>query len=157
VLEHDLGLTEGDAYRIAEQRVRLRQHRFARQVLQRFHHRCGFCGFAPRALGRRKLLLASHVKPWRDCTSAKERLDPRNGIAACPVHDTAFDSGLLTVNGGLRIHVSGLLATHLLTDRVAESYFGHPPLGPTLLLPTGSDGPDPKYLRWHQERIYQAG
>ena len=28
----------------------------------------------------------------------------RNGVAACGVHDAAFDTGLITVNGGLRVH-----------------------------------------------------
>lgn len=153
-LEHERGLPEGDAQRVVEQRVRLGQHRFAREVLRRFEHRCGFCGFAPRALGRRRLLLASHVKPWRDCTSARERLDPRNGIAACPVHDAAFDSGLLTVNGGLRIHLSPLLQSHVLADRVAENFFGHPPLGDRLQVPADSAGPDPKYLDWHRTKVF---
>jgi putative restriction endonuclease len=156
-LEREGGLPEGDAQRVVEQRVRLGQHRFARDVLRRFEHRCGFCGFAPRALGRHGLLIASHVKPWRDCTSARERLDPRNGIAACPVHDAAFDAGLLTVNGGLRIHLSPLLESHVLSDRVAESYFGHPPLGERLQLPAGSPGPDPRYLAWHRAKLFKGG
>jgi predicted restriction endonuclease len=28
-------------------------------------------------------------------SSATERLDPRNGLAACPSHDVAFDTGYL--------------------------------------------------------------
>lgn len=48
---------------------------------------------------------ASHTKPGKD-SNPTERLDPRNGPAACPAHDVAFDAGLLTVNGGLRIHIA---------------------------------------------------
>jgi len=51
------------------------------------------------------MLLAGHIKPWKDSTPA-ERLDLRNALAACPAHDVAFDTGLLTVNGGLRIHLA---------------------------------------------------
>ena len=29
------------------------------------------------------MLVAGHIKPWKDSTSA-ERLDLRNGLAACP-------------------------------------------------------------------------
>ena len=29
------------------------------------------------------MLLAGHIKPWKD-SSASERLDPRNGLAAIP-------------------------------------------------------------------------
>jgi putative restriction endonuclease len=37
------------------------------------------------------MLIASHIKPWRISTST-ERLDVRNGLAACPTHDIAFDT-----------------------------------------------------------------
>jgi putative restriction endonuclease len=43
------------------------------------------------------MLLASHTKPWGDSFS-RERLIYRNGLAACPAHDAAFDSGLLSVD-----------------------------------------------------------
>jgi putative restriction endonuclease len=55
------------------------------------------------------MLLAGHIKPWKDSTPS-ERLDPRNGLAAFPAHDAAFDTGLLAINGGLRIHVARSLA-----------------------------------------------
>ena len=51
------------------------------------------------------MLLAGHIKPWKD-SSSRERLDPRNGLAACPAHDAAFDKGMITVNGGLHIHLA---------------------------------------------------
>ena len=46
------------------------------------------------------MLLAGHIKPWRDSTH-RERLDLSNGLAACPSHDVAFDTGLLTVEDDL--------------------------------------------------------
>jgi hypothetical protein len=39
------------------------------------------------------MLVAGHIKPWKDSTSA-ERMDLRNSLAACPSHDVAFDAGL---------------------------------------------------------------
>jgi putative restriction endonuclease len=86
--------------------VRVGQHRFAHDVLKNCAHRCVFCGLRPGPLlERRGLLVASHIKPWR-VSSHRERLDVANGLAACPSHDTAFDFGLLWVNGGLRIHTA---------------------------------------------------
>jgi len=41
------------------------------------------------------LLVASHIKPWRDCNS-KERLEGFNGLLLTPNLDKAFDSGLIT-------------------------------------------------------------
>ena len=41
-------------------------------------------------------LIASHIKPWRSCGSAFERLDGHNGLLLSPNVDLLFDSGLLT-------------------------------------------------------------
>lgn len=42
------------------------------------------------------LLRASHIKPWADCRTAQERLDPHNGIMLAAHIDTLFDSGWIT-------------------------------------------------------------
>ncbi len=42
------------------------------------------------------LLVASHIKPWRSCTSASERLDGHNGLLLTPSADRLFDRGLIT-------------------------------------------------------------
>jgi hypothetical protein len=73
-----------------------------------------------------RMLTASHIKPWRTSTSS-ERLDVRNGLAACPTHDVAFDTGLLTVNGGLRIHVAPHLHADARDDPAVRAAFGRPP------------------------------
>jgi putative restriction endonuclease len=91
--------------RILVPAARVGQHVFAQQVLTNCGSRCVFCGLQPAAFGAKRMLLAEHIKPWKDSTSS-ERLDPRNGLAACPAHDVAFDTGLLSVNGGMRIHVA---------------------------------------------------
>lgn len=41
------------------------------------------------------LLIASHVKPWRACGTAAERLDGANGLMMAPHADFLFDRGLL--------------------------------------------------------------
>jgi len=154
-LEESFQLGEQQTTRLVEQRVRLGQHRFARRVLEHYDHRCGFCGFAPHKLRHHRLLLASHIKPWAQST-APERLDPRNGIAACPTHDAAFDTGLITVNGGLRIHRAEPLRASMVADEGTERYFGERVLGARLLLPARRPGPDPQYLRYHHQHIFQG-
>ena len=128
---------------------------FARHVLVNCGSQCVFCGLRSAAFGGRRMLLAGHIKPWKDST-ASERLDPRNGLAACPAHDAAFDSGLLTVNGGLRIHVARSLAEATQTDPLARQYYGRPPLQEALLLPAGAQAPARKYLAWHRQNIFIA-
>jgi putative restriction endonuclease len=135
--------------------VRVGQHLFAQQVLANCGSRCVFCGLQPAAFGGRKMLLAGHIKPWRDSTPT-ERLDPRNGLAACPAHDVAFDTGLLTVNGGLRIHVARSLAEATASDPLARQYYGRPPLREVLVLPVGAQAPARKYLDWHWQNVFAS-
>ncbi|MBL8723021.1 MAG: HNH endonuclease [Planctomycetes bacterium] len=145
-------LGPGATERLVEQRIRLGQHRFASAVLHAYEHRCGFCGFSPSGLGATGMLIASHVKPWARCEES-ERLDPRNGIAACPMHDRAFDVGLLTVNGGFRIHrAKGLEAK--LDDPVTDQFFGGAVLVEKLLVKPGAE-PLRRYLDYHKEHVFE--
>jgi putative restriction endonuclease len=136
--------------------ARVGQHVFARQVLANCGSRCVFCGLRPASFGATRMLLAGHIKPWKDSTPS-ERLDPRNGLAACPAHDVAFDTGMLTVNGGLRIHLARQLADAIQADPLARQYYGKPPLHDVILLPEGAPAPARKYLDWHRQRIFVNG
>ena len=136
--------------------ARVGQHRFAGDVLSNFAHACGFCGLRPGPeLERRGLLVASHVKPWRVSTD-RERLDPANGIAACPTHDSAFDAGLLWVNGGFRIHAVAALVAAAHADPGMAASFGRPPLAERLMVPPGGEQPGRRYLDWHREHVAVA-
>ena len=113
-------------------------------------------------LGWIYLAWARHLARWviikgllniKDSTQ-RERLDPRNGLAACPAHDVAFDTGMITVNGGLRIHLAASLADAVQADPLARQFYGQPPLRPALLLPASGHPPARKYLDWHRENIF---
>lgn len=147
------GLAEAATERMVEQRARLGQHIFARNVLRNFEHRCGFCGLGPPPGGGATLLRASHIKPWRDSTG-RERLDVANGIAACPNHDAAFDQGLLTVNGGLRVHTAPVLRTWIEGEAPALAAFGPSHLRAVLALPAGAVRPGATYLEHHRTKIF---
>ena len=149
------GLSELQTERILVAAARVGQHVFALSVLRNCGSRCVFCGFSPAAFGAKKMLLAGHIKPWKDSTPG-ERLDPCNGLAACPPHDVAFDTGLLMVNGGLRIHVARSLADAVRADQMARQYYGKPPLRDSLLLPDGALTPSARYLDWHRQKIFQT-
>ncbi len=145
--------SELETERILVAAARVGQHVFALHVLANCGSRCVFCGLSPAAFGAKRMLLAGHIKPWKDSTPG-ERLDHRNGLAACPAHDVAFDTGLLTVNGGLRIHVARSLADAVHADPLARQYYGRPPLREVLLLPAGAQPPARKYLDWHQHKVF---
>ncbi len=52
------------------------------------------------------LLIASHIKPWRLCESAKERLDGMNGLMLTPDADHLFDRGFITFGDNGEVLVS---------------------------------------------------
>jgi putative restriction endonuclease len=81
---------------------------------------------------------------------------PAPSPAACPAHDVAFDTGLLTVNGGLRIHLASRLTDAVQDDPPARQYYGRPPLQETLLLPPGTQAPARNYLDWHRNYVFAA-
>ena len=134
--------------------ARVGQHRFARDVLHNHGHRCVFCGLAVTVNDRRapRMLVASHIKPWRESTS-QERLDVANGLTACPTHDAAFDTGLLTVDSRLRIHIHTDLHRRTDSDPALHAAFGRPPLADKLLLPADARPPEPAYLDWHRTHV----
>ncbi|MBX5206103.1 HNH endonuclease signature motif containing protein [Rhizobium sp. NZLR1] len=53
-----------------------------------------------------RLLVASHIKPWRTCASAAERLDGANGLLLAPHVDRLFDRGLISFKADGEVLVS---------------------------------------------------
>lgn len=138
--------------------ARVGQHRFATEVLLNHGHQCVFCGLSVTTAGgqrAQRMLVASHIKPWRTSLPA-ERLDAQNGLTACPTHDVAFDTGLLMVNGGLRIHLTPEIETAAARNSPgAQAAFGRPPLADRLMLPDGARQPGAHYLDWHRQNVFQ--
>ncbi len=147
--------TEQQTERILLAAARVGQHVFALNVLSNCGQRCVFCGLNPGSFGGKRMLVAGHIKPWKDSTPI-ERLDTRNGLAACPSHDVAFDTGLLTVDAGLQIRASGALSSAVRADPLAKQYYGRPPLLDSILLPASAQPPAPRYLDWHRTNVFAA-
>ncbi len=154
VLEKTFALSERLTEKMVEQKIRLAQHRFALAVLHNCGNTCVFCGFAPHSLGERNgLLRASHIKPWAMSTDA-ERVDVRNGVAACPIHDAAFDAGYLTISRSYLIQQARILQESEAHDEGVHPYFGAV-LHPSLLLPPHAHKPGQSYLRYHYKHIFR--
>ncbi len=85
-------------------RVRLVQRFFREAVLSGYHNACAIC-----SINIPSMLNASHIVPWsKDKT---RRVDPKNGISLCVLHDRAFDRGLITVDDKYKVIVSEQLFT----------------------------------------------
>ncbi len=127
------------------QRVRVGQNLFRAAVLDNFNHRCCITG-----LGHDKLLRASHIRPWKDCTKNTDRISVGNGLCLNPLHDVAFDQGLITVNENLKVELSPAIDRYLdSTTRKNEfdKYEGHKIADPKTVL-------DAKHLKYHNRKIF---
>lgn len=130
--------------------ARVGQQQFARRVLASSDFACAFCGLSTRRHGiaPSRMLIASHIKPWRHSSNA-DRVNPRNGIAACPTHDAAFETHLIGVDRSGRIHRSLEVERAIRSDAAWAGAFGHGVLADRLLLAPASPLPDPVYVDWH--------
>ncbi|PLX35383.1 MAG: HNH endonuclease [Hyphomicrobiales bacterium] len=81
--------TSTEAERLVVQRIG--QDIFRSGLIDYWQGQCPLTGIADPAL-----LRASHIVPWKDCTSDAERLDVYNGLLLSALWDAAFDRGLVT-------------------------------------------------------------
>lgn len=78
-----------------------------RKNVETYERQCRVTG-----LRDRRLLVASHIKPWRVCETAAERLDGANGLLLAPHIDRLFDRGLITFSSEGTIVLSSTLTEH---------------------------------------------
>lgn len=108
-------------------------------------------GAACRVTGLRhaQLLVASHIKPWRSCTTADERLDGSNGLMLAPHIDRLFDRGFITFTDDGRVlvspHIDDGVLQSLGCDGLRNRNVG--PFSPSQQV----------YLAYHREHEFLAG
>ena len=140
-LSMPMGNTETTATTI----VRRGQQFFRQTVVNAYGVRCCISGInVPR------LLVASHIKPWRDFPS--ERLDPRNGLCLSSLHDAAFDAGLITLDEKLLVVLSKRLKTFFPQPALEQNFlpFEQKPIR----LPEKLAEPDPQFIRYHRDTVF---
>ena len=130
--------------RTVQTTVRIGQNFFRRTILSAYNEQCCITGLSIPAL-----LVASHIIPWR--ADKLNRVNPKNGLCLSALHDKAFDSGLITINGDMTIQIS---KTHPVKNdpffsESIEAYVGKP-----IRLPE-KFSPDKKFLAYHREYIFQ--
>jgi hypothetical protein len=72
-----------------------------RSNLEKIERACRLTGITTPSL-----LKASHVKPWRACETAQERLDGMNGLLLTPDADHLFDRGFISFEDGGEVRIS---------------------------------------------------
>ena len=101
--------------------------------------RCAVTGVSDR-----RLLRASHMKPWARCETDAERLDPFNGLLLAAHLDAAFDAGLISFGDGGEVLLADSFAGR---DREAVGIGAGMRVG---RLAAGQLG----YLGWHREFLF---
>lgn len=105
------------------------------------------------------LLIASHIKPWRLCETAAERLDGMNGLLLTPDADLLFDRGFITFqeNGEVR------RSERVSRDDLARLGLGHlieETLGlheaPVVWGAGAFAAEQQRYLTFHREQVFVA-
>ena len=88
-------------YRERKMRTRVGQYFFRITVLNSYGNKCCVTG-----INQRDLLIASHIKPWAVSNEKTERTNPSNGLCLNPLHDKAFDRGLITLDSKYNVRIS---------------------------------------------------
>ena len=129
--------------RIVPTKTRIGQKFFRKSVLDAYRYRCCITGLAIP-----KLLVASHIVPWRD--DPANRLNPRNGLALSTLHDKAFDLGMITINADMTVRVSQqeFFVGDTFFVTALRSYDGK-----TIVLPDKFQ-PHGDFLAYHRENIF---
>lgn len=129
-------------------KTRIGQYFFRMSVLSAYSNRCCITG-----LSNSKLLIASHIKPWKDSDAKTERTNPRNGLCLNALHDHAFDQGLITVDKEYRIINSSNLVTSKMDDETKAwiKSYNHK----KILLPD-KFYPGKNFIEYHNDVIFQG-
>jgi putative restriction endonuclease len=131
---------------VATIQVRTMQSFFRKVVLAAYHARCCVTGNPVE-----DLLVASHILPWS--AFPQQRLNPRNGLCLAAHFDRAFDRGLITFDGTMRLVVSLVLKRHLPNEAVESEFVrreGQPLRCPDRFLPEAD------FLGHHRDRIFRS-
>lgn len=104
-IEADASIPETQRLQLAK--ARIGQGLFRKRVLLLGQH-CRVTG-----VDDSRLLIASHIKPWKDASNA-ERINGYNGIMLSPHVDALFDGKLMTFEDDGRIHVHSSLPKSVL-------------------------------------------
>lgn len=125
--------------------VRLGQSFFRDTILASYGTRCCVCN-----LHVESLLVASHIVPW--AARPDLRVNPRNGLCLCALHDRAFDRGLVTIDVRMSMTLSPRLEQYLPDDVVEKMFVAYRDV--LIRLPE-KFSPSPEYLDYHRSTIYQ--
>lgn len=109
-----------------------------RENVRRIESKCRLTGVSNPAM-----LIASHIKPWRDCNN-EERLDGHNGLLLSPHVDKLFDRGWISFEDDGKLLIKNVEAAEIMNSWGLDSG--------AITLPFNSY--QKKYLAFHRSQIF---
>ncbi len=122
-------------------KIRVGQGVFRQRLLNYWNNSCSVTGCR-----MPNVLIASHIKPWRNCDDANEKLDVMNGLLLIPNLDALFDKGFISFDDDGQIIISPQLSED---DQERLSVSEDMELRETL------SERHKIYLEYHRENIFQ--
>ncbi len=139
-------LPEGSDVSIETKR-RVGQYFFRTAVLAAYGNSCCITGLrAP------ELLVASHIKPWKDSNEKTERTNPKNGLCLNALHDKAFDRGFITLDNDYKIIVSERLKEFPMDLKTKDWLVSYDKK--TIVLPD-KFLPDKEFIQYHNDVVFR--
>lgn len=135
-------------YRERMMKTRVGQYFFRMTVLNSYGNRCCVTG-----LMKPELLIASHIKPWKESDEQTERTNPRNGLCLNSLHDKAFDRGLITIDKEYRIVISSKLKDAEMDSGTKAWFMEYEKR--QILLPD-KFLPDKEFIAYHNDMVFQG-
>ena len=120
--------------------VRTAQGKYRKDALRLWGNRCAVTG-----LEEPKILIASHIKPWRE-SKAEERVDARNSLILSPTYDKLFDLGFITFKPG-----NGKIEIARDLTQTARDKLKIDDSKELKMIPEGTE----EYLTYHKKHIFE--
>lgn len=131
-----------------EIKARIGQDFFRKTVLTAYGNTCCVTG-----MKSPDLLIASHIKPWRDSDSKTERTNPCNGLCLNALHDKAFDRGFITINGSYKVIISKKMKNIDMDEQTREWFYSYG--GKRIILPD-KFFPGKEFIEYHNDVVFQG-
>ena len=143
-IEFDTIIEKAGEEKLRLVKTRVNQSFFRKMVLVNYDEKCALC-----SLNHSSLLMASHIVPWSE--DKENRLNPKNGLCLCAIHDKAFDRGLISFDDNLTILFSDEIIK--IKEKSFVDYFGQFE-GKELNTPK-KFYPSLEFLEFHRENIFR--
>ncbi len=130
-----------------ETKIRIGQYFFRMSVLSAYGNTCCVTG-----MKKPDLLIASHIKPWKDSDAKTERTNPRNGLCLNAFHDKAFDHGLITIDKDYRIIISKKISDIGMDEKTRDWFFSY--ANEKIILPDKFK-PGKDFIMYHNDVVFQ--